>query len=119
MVYVQLRTGTTAAEAELLDYAATHITERAAIPKAVHIVPALPLTAVGKIFKPTLQMAEVASVVRAEAAALGVTLSEVNVEQDPKLGIVANYKLAEGDGEQLAATLGRHRELENSPLRPS
>jgi fatty-acyl-CoA synthase/long-chain acyl-CoA synthetase len=108
VVYVQLRTGTTAAEAELLDYAATHITERAAIPKAVHIVPALPLTAVGKIFKPTLQMAEVAMVVRAEATALGVALSEVHVEQDPKLGIVANYRLAEGDGEQLAAALGRH-----------
>ena len=43
------------------------IPERAAVPKRVNIVPSLPMTGVGKIFKPALQQLEIETVVRAEA----------------------------------------------------
>jgi hypothetical protein len=46
-------------------------------------------------------------VVREEAAQVGATLTQLTVEQDPKLGMVARYQV-EGDGTTLAAALGRH-----------
>ena len=39
---------------ELLSFAQTHIHERAAQPKHIEILPELPKTAVGKVFKPDL-----------------------------------------------------------------
>jgi fatty-acyl-CoA synthase len=55
VVYVQLKEGQGAAAAELTSFARSRIHERPAWPKAVIIVDALPLTAVGKVFKPTLR----------------------------------------------------------------
>jgi fatty-acyl-CoA synthase len=55
VVYVQMKPGVSATEQELLEFAAGRIPERAAVPKHVRVVPALPLTGVGKIFKPALQ----------------------------------------------------------------
>lgn len=106
VVYVQLRAGSAASEAELLAWAETRVPERAAVPKAVIVLPALPLTAVGKIFKPSLSMREVEQVVRAEAARLGATLDALEVVQEPKRGIVAHYRVAAGDADALATALG-------------
>lgn len=55
VVYVQLRAGATASAESLLAYAAEHIDERPACPKRVIILDALPVTAVGKVFKPRLR----------------------------------------------------------------
>jgi fatty-acyl-CoA synthase len=53
--YVQLLPNTTATEEELRAFAETEISERPAWPKHIHIVDSIPVTAVGKIFKPTLR----------------------------------------------------------------
>ena len=55
VVYVQLKDGRRAEAGELAEFAKSRIHERPAWPKAVIIVDALPLTAVGKVFKPTLR----------------------------------------------------------------
>lgn len=55
VAFVQLRPGADVDEATLLHFAEEAIAERAARPKSVRILPALPLTAVGKIFKPELR----------------------------------------------------------------
>ncbi|PMY68868.1 MULTISPECIES: acyl-CoA synthetase [Pseudomonas] len=56
VVYVQLKAGASAAPAELLEHAARHIHERAALPKDVWLLEQIPLTAVGKTFKPALRL---------------------------------------------------------------
>jgi fatty-acyl-CoA synthase len=56
VVYVQLRPGMSMCEAELLAHCQREMSERAAVPCAVHILEAMPLTAVGKIFKPALRL---------------------------------------------------------------
>lgn len=56
VLYVTLRPGAAATERELLDYLAPRIFERPALPKRVTIVDALPVTAVGKIYKPALRL---------------------------------------------------------------
>lgn len=77
VAYVQLKPGQQASEDELLAHAAAHVPERAAVPKDVWIIDALPVTAVGKTFKPALRhdairrvfeerLAEVAPGVRVE-----------------------------------------------------
>lgn len=50
-----LRPGCSATEAELLENARTHVPERPAAPRFVRILDTMPLTAVGKIFKPALR----------------------------------------------------------------
>jgi fatty-acyl-CoA synthase len=54
IAYIQLKEGAEASEEELLEFAAQNIGERAAVPKEIKILDQLPMTAVGKIFKPAL-----------------------------------------------------------------
>jgi fatty-acyl-CoA synthase len=56
VAYVQLRPGMSVSESDLMDHCRGEITERAAIPRTVRIIDAMPLTAVGKIFKPDLRL---------------------------------------------------------------
>lgn len=83
IVYVQLKAGAQASEAELMDFCGSHIAEKAAVPVALRLIDAMPMTAVGKIAKPTLraealkQVAwDVAAEVAGEQAVLGVTLDD-------------------------------------------
>ena len=60
VAYVQLKPNATASEEELLAFVKDHIAERAAVPKAIRLTTAIPLTSVGKIFKPELRHREIA-----------------------------------------------------------
>ena len=55
VAYVQLKPQTPAEPADLLAYIAERTPERAANPVQVYLIDAIPLTAVGKIFKPQLR----------------------------------------------------------------
>ncbi len=79
-------------EAELLEYCKAHIGERAAIPKAIMILDKLPVTGVGKIHKPTLNLMELKGVVERELDKLGAAIAEyeVNAAADPKMGNTAS-----------------------------
>lgn len=107
VAYVQLRAGAAATEDELLAYAAGAITERAAVPKRIHIIAAIPLTVVGKIFKPALVALEIENVVRREAAAQATPLHSVQVRQDAKLGLVAEVVVT-GDAGPLQNALAQY-----------
>ncbi len=89
VAYVQLKPGAAVTEAELLEYAARSIPEKAAIPKRVKISPSLPTTAVGKLFKPALIEREIEETIRAEAESVGVAILSVRVERDLQRGLRA------------------------------
>lgn len=55
VAYVALRPGSQVSPEELLAFASQYIPERPAVPKAIHVLEAMPLTAIGKIFKPQLR----------------------------------------------------------------
>lgn len=57
VAYVSLKPETRCSEAELRDFAAQRIAERPALPRFVKVLPQLPLTAVGKPYKPALRLA--------------------------------------------------------------
>jgi fatty-acyl-CoA synthase len=75
--YVSLRPGATASAEELRAHAERTIAERPACPKDFRIVEAVPVTAVGKIFKPPLRVDAAQRRVAAVLAELGVTGAEV------------------------------------------
>lgn len=96
--YVQVEQGNNVTAEELMSFAKTEIPEKAAIPKDIHLVDELPLTAVGKVFKPALEMQEiekcVAGLIKKE---LPESSADIDVVQDPKQGILANIKLSNCD----------------------
>lgn len=104
VAYVQLRRGSTTTVEELMTHAQKTISERASIPKELILVDALPLTAVGKTFKPALVMREIEYTVRREANELGLTLDKLEVEQCPRRGMVVHYRCS-GDHTPLADVL--------------
>nr|WP_313404933.1 acyl-CoA synthetase [Pseudomonas sp.] len=115
VVYVQLKPGSQASEAELLEHAAAHIPERAAIPKNAWIIDAIPLTAVGKTFKPALRFDAITRVYQAAVGELHPA-ARVEVLSDDKAGQLAHIHLpnqdqalAEAIGERLAGYAVGHR----------
>ncbi|MEM8988087.1 MAG: acyl-CoA synthetase [Pseudomonadota bacterium] len=53
--FVQLAPGSQSTAESLLEYASTRVRERAAVPKEIFLVDQIPLTGVGKVFKPALR----------------------------------------------------------------
>ncbi len=80
VAYVELKEGSSATAEEILEYARTHIGERAAIPKEIFILDEIPLTPVGKIFKPSLRWDATRKIYLKELEALGEMADSVNVE---------------------------------------
>ncbi|MDM7459513.1 MAG: acyl-CoA synthetase [Paracoccus sp. (in: a-proteobacteria)] len=88
--YVELVGGAEVTVDELMEHARSHIHERAAHPKHVEILPELPKTAVGKIFKPDLRRMAIKRVYDSVLSPLNVTVEKV--VEDKKRGLVAKLK---------------------------
>jgi fatty-acyl-CoA synthase len=84
VVYVQLKSGAQATEQELTAYAHRMIGERAAWPKRIYLIDAMPLTAVGKIFKPDLKRREALEVLSASLAEAGIEDARVSMVDSPE-----------------------------------
>ncbi|UCF22590.1 MAG: acyl-CoA synthetase, partial [Ralstonia sp.] len=93
VAYVQLRAGETATEAELLAFLKAEIAERAALPRQVHIIDAMPLTAVGKIFKPALKHRETRDALSVALRDAGVAVSDLLVADERSRGLVVAVHL--------------------------
>ena len=91
VAYVQLQEGADLTPEQILDYLKREVGERAAVPKEVLILDRIPLTPVGKIFKPALRWEAIKQVYRKELQALGemVDSVEVTVREDKVHGSLA------------------------------
>ncbi|MFZ1468469.1 MAG: acyl-CoA synthetase [Paracoccaceae bacterium] len=87
--YVELVKGASVTVAELLAHAEKHIAERAAIPKYIEILPELPKTAVGKVFKPDLRRMAITRTYDAALKKAGLPAHVAEVIEDKKRGLVA------------------------------
>ena len=72
VAYVSLRPNCQADAAELSAFAQQHIPERPAYPKAIHILADLPVTAIGKLFKPELRVMATKAVMENRLQATGL-----------------------------------------------
>jgi fatty-acyl-CoA synthase len=80
IAYVQLKSGTRASAEELLALCEKEVLERAAVPTQVVILDQMPVTAVGKIFKPSLRLDAIVRVAQQTVASVLGTGSGVKVE---------------------------------------
>lgn len=95
VAYVMPLAGKSVDAEELLAYAQAHIGERAAVPKLIKVVPELPLTTVGKIFKPQLMWWEIEDVYQQLTREVaGVTAVTVTVGPDKLHGTTAQVQIA-------------------------
>ncbi|MBV6659734.1 acyl-CoA synthetase [Pseudomonas yamanorum] len=107
VAYVQLKSDRDVGSAELLAFARERIIEPAAVPKRIEIMQTLPLTAIGKIYKPALVHLEVGGIIREEAAAAGIEDIVIDVVQDAHLGLLAKI-YTNTHSEVLKRTLGQY-----------
>jgi len=96
MLFVELAPGAAATPEELLAWVEERIAERPAMPKEIRIVQQMPLTAVGKIFKPALRAMLVQDVYADRLADVarrhGVQIA-VEAVIEPGAGIVATVRV--------------------------
>ncbi len=90
--YVELVKGASVSPEELMEYAQKHVRERAAIPKHIEVLPELPKTAVGKVFKPDLRKLAIKRVYDAALLAAGLDAEVAEVYEDKKRGLVAKLR---------------------------
>ncbi|KVO97482.1 acyl-CoA synthetase [Burkholderia ubonensis] len=108
VAYVQLKPGTTATEHDLEVFMQQEIAERAALPKHVRIVEAIPLTGVGKIFKPELKRRETSDALRTALDQGGAPGASVNVSTSDSGGMSVSVELSDPGLETAARfVLGR------------
>jgi len=100
VAYVELKQEATITEEEILEYLRKEMGERAAIPKRVYIVPQIPLTPVGKIFKPALRWESIGKVYQEELATLQelADKTEVKVAEDKVHGSLATITITPAVG---------------------
>ncbi|MBT2789225.1 acyl-CoA synthetase [Paraburkholderia strydomiana] len=104
VAYVEMKRGMSATEAELFHFLRGEVQERAALPKAIRIVDSMPLTAVGKIFKPSLKRRETVDAVDCALAAVGIEGVSISVVEDATRGLALRVELPDLALKALAAS---------------
>ena len=95
VAYVQLQENTDLGEDTILDFLKKEVGERAAVPKEVFILDEMPLTPVGKIFKPALVRDAIRRVCENELSELKAAAEsiDVTVDADKVHGSLATVKI--------------------------
>lgn len=120
VAYVQLKPGAAVSPDELIAYLREHSPERAAVPVALHFVEPMPLTAVGKIFKPALRVDATRRVAEQLLEGLSANGEPLNAQvvADAKHGHVIRVSLGDASAatrERLAAAV--HERLDPLTVR--
>jgi fatty-acyl-CoA synthase len=101
--YVSLRPGAAVSEEDLHAHAQRTIDERPAWPKQIHVVDAIPLTSVGKIYKPKLRCdAAARAVTRIVREELALAEAQVQVTEGGRRGMRVRVTLPAGAGGSVA-----------------
>jgi len=104
--YVELVEGASATPEDLLEHCRVQVHERAARPKHITLMPELPKTAVGKIFKPDLRKDAIIRIYNEALGGAGLSAKVVAVVDDKERGLVAQIS-ANGAGEtEIGKVLG-------------
>lgn len=91
--YVELVDGVEVSQEDLLSFAQANIHQRAAVPKYIGILPELPKTAVGKVFKPDLRREGITRIYNAALEQAGHPARVVAVVDDKRQGLTAQITL--------------------------
>lgn len=113
VAYVQLQEGSALTAEQILQYLKKEVGERAAVPKEVILIESMPLTPVGKIFKPALRWDAIRRVYEGELAALSDLAAsvEVTVGEHKVHGSLARIRVRARPGVSAGAVERRVSEL--------
>ena len=103
--YVQLNGGETTSSEEILSFCENKITEMAALPKYIEVIEEMPLTAVGKIFKPDLRKKAISRIFEDALSKANIKANVHSVVEHPKEGLKANI-VSEDTRENISKALG-------------
>jgi fatty-acyl-CoA synthase len=92
VAFVTLKPGAQATLSELQAHAVRTVPERAAVPVRIEILPALPLTAVGKIAKPVLRLRAIDHVLNQALTEQGLTEVHATARLSAERGIVVDLE---------------------------
>ena len=106
VAYVSLKPGQRIDAAQLLAEVAPTVYERPAVPKRVTVLQSLPLTAIGKLYKPALRLAAIEVKLAEMLAPLAVPVTVRGDDRGGRLGAVISLAVPED-----AALAARAREL--------
>jgi fatty-acyl-CoA synthase len=96
--YVTLRAGAKVTEGELREHAERTIAERPAWPRQIHCVESIPLTSVGKIYKPQLRCDAAERVVKQLVhGELKLAGAAIEVKEGGRRGMTVSIRLPAGD----------------------
>lgn len=104
VAFVVAKPGATVTDAELLSFAAAHVAERAAVPKRITQVAALPLTAIGKVYKPGLRVMACERVLHERLCAAGLDAWLQVHGEDRSGALFMHFAVHEGLGASQAAS---------------
>lgn len=104
--FVELVGGASVTEEELLAFCKERVHERAAQPKHLTIMPELPKTAVGKIFKPDLRKHAIMRIYNGALEQAGVAARVIAVTDDKKRGLVAQVDPNGASSDAIGNVLG-------------
>jgi fatty-acyl-CoA synthase len=114
VIFLTLRPGAQASAAEILQAVAPRIGERAAVPRRVIVLEAMPMTAIGKIYKPALRLRAIEQAYAEALQPLAGACRSLVVKAVQKAGGMAAEIRISGATEPAAAKsrvqelLGRH-----------
>jgi len=107
VAFVVARQGASIGAQELLDFSRQHIPERPAWPRRIDFLDSLPLTAIGKVFKPDLRRMAITRCLRERLGQGGLdTQLAVDVRDESSIPVAGFTRIGEQDHEALAAALG-------------
>ncbi len=98
--FVELHEGADASIEDLMQHAQSHIDERPAWPKQIHVIETVPLTSVGKIYKPGLRC-DAARLMVSDLVqtVLGAGTAKVDVKEGGARGMLVEVALGPADQE--------------------
>lgn len=111
VLYVSPRAGASVDPVELMTFVASRVAEPAARPRSIYLVPEMPVTAVGKIFKPTLRLDAARRAIEEAASRLpmaGVTYT-MSAEHNNQGSIVVRIRVS-GDEDRARAFVSALRD---------
>ncbi|GHF52511.1 AMP-binding protein [Seohaeicola zhoushanensis] len=104
VAFVTLRSGAQADGSALIAFLRERIDDPVALPKRIGVLEALPLTPVGKIFKPTLRREAILWAIAAAAEEAGIDASVVDIEVSESLDTSVEVPAATLDAMKQALT---------------
>jgi fatty-acyl-CoA synthase len=113
VAYVEVAEGSSIDETQVMAWAKENVGEKAAVPKEVVITPEIPLTPVGKIFKPALRWDATKRVYETELQALSdlVESCDVAVGEHKIHGTIATISVKPAEGVSIEEVEGKISEV--------